>query len=200
MTLASPGPPGSPRPLLRSPWRRKNLRVQVLGTIAVALGVLVLAEPTGTSLAVGGLVLSTGLGLRGWAAGHLVKTERLAVSGPYRFLRHPLYAGTLGIEAGLILASGFGVARFLLPLALAHFFFHYLPYKERAEARRLEDRHGAAFAEYRAAVPALLPRLQPWPGGDPSGAWRFERVVENDEIGTAVVSLLYLGALALKAL
>jgi len=180
--------------------RRRNLRGRVLLAISIALLVLFLAEPTRTSLAAGALLVLAGEGLRLWATGHLLKTERLAVSGPYRFLRHPLYAGTLLIVSGLILASGSGLARWALPLGLVHFFFYYLPYKERAETRRLQARHGAAFADYRAAVPAILPRLTPWPGGKSSERWQFSRVVENDELGAAVAALLYLGALALKAL
>jgi len=200
VTIASSSPPGQARPLLRSPLRRRNLRGRVLLAISIALLVLFLAEPTRTSLAAGALLVLAGEGLRLWATGHLLKTERLAVSGPYRFLRHPLYAGTLLIVSGLILASGSGLARWALPLGLVHFFFYYLPYKERTETRRLQERHGAAFADYRAAVPAILPRLTAWDAGGFSEHWRFSRVVENDELGTAVAALLYLSALALKTL
>jgi protein-S-isoprenylcysteine O-methyltransferase Ste14 len=172
----------------------------VLLAISIGLGVLLLAEPSGTSLSVGALLVLAGEALRLWATGHLFKTERLTVSGPYRFLRHPLYAGTLLIVSGLILAAGAGVARWALPLGLAHFFFYYLPYKERGETRRLQARHGAAFDDYRAAVPAILPRLTPWDAGGSSERWRISQVVENDELGTAVAALLYFSALAFKAL
>ena len=100
-----------------------------------------------------------------WRGTTELDIHRTLAAGPYGFLRHPLYAGTLLIVSGLILAAGFGLARFALPVGLAHFFFYYLPYKERSESSRLEARHGAAFADYRGAVPAILPRLSGWRGG-----------------------------------
>jgi protein-S-isoprenylcysteine O-methyltransferase Ste14 len=45
-----------------------------------------------------------GLLIRGWAAGHLAKNEQLAVSGPYAHIRNPLYAGTLVVAAGIVIA------------------------------------------------------------------------------------------------
>ena len=49
----------------------------------------------------GGIVAAAGGALRAWGAGHLVKTDRLAVAGPYAFLRHPPDAGTLLAVLGL---------------------------------------------------------------------------------------------------
>ncbi len=46
-----------------------------------------------------------GLLLRGWAAGHLAKDRELATSGPYSFLRNPLYVGTATVAFGIVLAS-----------------------------------------------------------------------------------------------
>jgi hypothetical protein len=72
------------------------------------------------------------------------------------------------------------------------FFFYYLPYKERVESTCLRRKHGGAFEAYRAAVPALRPRSCPWrpeAATDDPVAWRFERVVTNDELGTALTVL-----------
>ena len=40
--------------------------------------------------------------LRLWAAGHLEKSHEVTASGPYRYMRHPLYLGSslIGIGAG----------------------------------------------------------------------------------------------------
>jgi len=50
----------------------------------------------------------TGLGMtiRLWASGFIVKDKQLATSGPYAFVRHPLYVGNLLIGLGFGLASG----------------------------------------------------------------------------------------------
>jgi protein-S-isoprenylcysteine O-methyltransferase Ste14 len=112
------------------------------------------ATPTPTSLAAGLPVAIVGLWLRGWAAGHLAKNERLATSGPYGYLRNPLYLGTLIVAAGLAIAA----ERLLLAALFAVVFgLVYLPVIE------LEEQHlrelFPEFKEYAARVPPLWPRL-----------------------------------------
>src|SRR5882672_12080639 len=63
------------------------------------------AAPTAQSLAIGATITVLGLLLRGWAAGHLAKNQRLATGGPYALTRNPLYFGTLLVAAGLAIAS-----------------------------------------------------------------------------------------------
>ena len=94
-----------------------------------------------------------------WGAGHLVKNDLLSVAGPYAHLRHPLYAGTLCLALGFGVIAGGWALVLVLGGFLPVFFLYYFPYKERIESARLELRHGRAYAEYRRAVPALLPSL-----------------------------------------
>jgi protein-S-isoprenylcysteine O-methyltransferase Ste14 len=114
-----------------------------------------LAAPNRASLAWGLPVACAGLLLRGWAAGHLAKNERLAVSGPYAYVRNPLYVGTLLVAAGLALAA----RRWeIAALFAAVFTLVYLP------AIELEEQHlrhlFPDYAAYAARVPLLRPRLQ----------------------------------------
>jgi protein-S-isoprenylcysteine O-methyltransferase Ste14 len=71
----------------------------------VALAAVLLAQPTWESWRLGLLVAAIGEGIRVWAAGHLEKSREVTRSGPYRFLRHPLYAGSSLIAAGVAIAS-----------------------------------------------------------------------------------------------
>jgi hypothetical protein len=64
-----------------------------------------LAHPTYRSLVLGGAVAVAGESLRIWAAGHLEKGSEVTQSGPYRLMRHPLYAGSALIGTGVSLAS-----------------------------------------------------------------------------------------------
>ncbi len=196
--MAAPrsGPEQPTRPLLPSPWRRKNLRFRTLFPISGALLLLLYAAPSPASLALGAALLLAGAGLRLWAAGVLVKTDVLTVSGPYAHVRHPLYLGTLLVGSGLVFAAGFGPARYGLPAGFALFFLYYLPYKERAETRRLLERHGAPYAAYHAAVPALIPRPRPWRSELPATPWSFDRVVANNELGAALAALAFYVLLA----
>ena len=81
---------------------------------ALAAVVLWLASPTPRTWAIGAAIALAGEGLRLWAAGHLEKSREVTRSGPYRWLRHPLYAGSALIGAGL------GVASWNLAVAIGH--------------------------------------------------------------------------------
>ena len=112
-----------------------------------------LATPSIHSLALGVPVSLVGLAIRAWAAGHLAKNQQLAVSGPYAYVRNPLYAGTLLVAAGLVIAA----QRIeLAVLFAAVFVFVYLPVIE------LEEQHlyklFPSFTSYADRVPLLLPR------------------------------------------
>jgi hypothetical protein len=77
----------------------------VLGFVFGAV-VLLLARPTGRSLAAGSVVALAGEALRVWAAGHLHKSREVTTSGPYRWFAHPLYVGSTIMGAGLAIAAG----------------------------------------------------------------------------------------------
>lgn len=83
--------------------RLARLRVS-LGFI-VGAWVLWLAEPTRAALMTGAVIACAGEALRFWAAGHLNKSREVARSGPYRWLAHPLYAGSSVMGLGLAVAS-----------------------------------------------------------------------------------------------
>jgi len=69
-----------------------------------AIAVLYLALPTRRSLALGSAIAVIGELVRIWAAGHLEKGREVTQSGPYRFMRHPLYAGSAIVAVGAAVA------------------------------------------------------------------------------------------------
>src|SRR5580693_1524013 len=112
------------------------------------------SQPTISSLIWGLPVSALGLLLRAWATGHLEKNIRLAESGPYAYVRNPLYLGTALVAAGLVIAS----RRWLLAVLFAAVFtLIYLPVIELEEQhlRHLFPR----FQVYAEHVPALWPTL-----------------------------------------
>jgi len=88
-----------------------SVPTQLLARFRVALGwvvaplVLIVAQPTAGSIAVGMSMAAVGEGLRVWAAGHLNKAREVTSSGPYRWFAHPLYVGSSIMGAGLGIAS-----------------------------------------------------------------------------------------------
>jgi protein-S-isoprenylcysteine O-methyltransferase Ste14 len=158
---------------------------------------IVLSRPTPLTVTVGFAVAMVGEAIRFWAAGHLLKTEELVTSGPYRFTRNPLYLGRLVIFTGLCLMVRLPYRANFVVLALGYavFFGYYLRRKERVEPARLREKHGEAFDRYHRAVPALLPTLHPYPEGVSAG-WSSDRMLRNREhwmvIGIVAISLLLL--------
>jgi protein-S-isoprenylcysteine O-methyltransferase Ste14 len=165
-------------------------RARVPAGFVVAAAFLAMAQPNGVSLAAGGTIALLGLALRAWAAGHLAKYESLSTSGPFAYLRNPLYAGTLIVGAGFAVAG----ARLGIGLALLAFFvLLYLPVIEEEESY-LRDK----FPEY-AAYERRVPRLWPKParGGSSGGRFRFELYLRNQEyqaFGGFVVVMAMLAA------
>jgi protein-S-isoprenylcysteine O-methyltransferase Ste14 len=88
---------------------------------------------------------------RAWARGEPAPAPPLVRRGPYRFVRHPLYSGTL---LALWSAPEMGRGRLLLAVVWTL----YLLVGYRLEERDLAREHGAGWLEYRREVPPLLPR------------------------------------------
>ncbi|MCU1383222.1 MAG: putative protein-S-isoprenylcysteine methyltransferase [Acidobacteria bacterium] len=95
-----------------------------LARLRVALGfvfgvlVLVLAQPTGASLLIGMSIAAGGEAVRIWAAGHLRKSREVTVSGPYRWVAHPLYVGSSIMGVGLAIASASVIVAALIAIYL----------------------------------------------------------------------------------
>ncbi len=188
------------------PSRKKSLAPRMFPLYGLSLALLWLSRPTATGIAIGGMLVLLGESLRIWAAGHLVKNDRLTVSGPYAYLRHPLYLGSFLVGSGLLVMGGRRAALWLLPVGLAFFFAYYFPYKDRIESARLERRYGAPYRAYLNSVSALWPRWRAWraeasPGAlNPADRWRADRMRANDEHGTALALAAGAAVLALRPL
>lgn len=113
-----------------------------------------LAQPTRTSLIAGTAVAALGEALRVWAAGHLEKSREVTTSGPYRFMRHPLYAGSTVMGVGLsIAADSLVVAALVLGYLCAT-----LTAAIRTEEAHLTDKFGDHYPSYRQGTTASAPR------------------------------------------
>jgi protein-S-isoprenylcysteine O-methyltransferase Ste14 len=155
------------------PYADRVARLRVTAGFVLVAAFAWLSQPDIRSLAVGLPLSVLGLWLRAWATGHLEKDRRLAESGPYGYVRNPLYLGTLVVAAGLVVAS----RRWLLAaLFTAAFLLIYLPAIE-LEQQHLKDLF-AGFAAYAERVPALLPRLR---SAGVRGHFRWSLYVYNRE-------------------
>lgn len=155
------------------PYADVAARLRVTAGFALVVAFAWLSKPDILSLAAGLPIALVGLALRAWATGHLEKDRRLADSGPYAFVRNPLYLGTLVVAAGFVVAS----RRWVLAILFAAAFIAiYLP------AIELEEQHlrdiFPEFSAYAQRVPALLPKLRNTGAG---GRFRWSQYVHNRE-------------------
>ena len=87
----------------------------------------------------------------------LIQTDHtIERSGPYRWVRHPGYLGSLLCLNGIALASGNWVT-FVASLAATLIAYSY---RIRVEDAMLIETFGESYAEYRRQVGALLPALR----------------------------------------
>ena len=179
---------------MRNPVRLKNLRGRYAVWYGLAVVALLLSRPEWAGFFGGTLLVALGAALRGWGAGYLVKNDRLSVAGPYAYLRHPLYAGTLLLATGFAVLLGSVWTPVALLLLGVWFFGIYFPRKEPLESWRLDALHGEAFRVYRSSVPALWPRMQAYralSGSDGSlgEKWQLESYSQNNELGALMAIL-----------
>jgi protein-S-isoprenylcysteine O-methyltransferase Ste14 len=111
----------------------------------------------GTAVCIAGLLFSVAARRHlggNWSGTVTLKQDHtLTRSGPYRFVRHPIYTGLLlAIFGSGVIALG--EWRGLLALALVTAAFLR---KIQIEERFLQEQFGDAYARYRQEVPALIP-------------------------------------------
>lgn len=120
-----------------------------LGFVAAAVA-MALARPTWGSWTAGLIVALAGECLRVWAAGHLEKSREVTQSGPYHWMRHPLYVGSAIVAAGVALASG----SVLVAVVAAVYIGTTIPAAVRAENAFLRRTFAAEYERWRDAPAA----------------------------------------------
>ena len=108
-----------------------------------------------------------GVAVRVWAQQHLhyrlPEAERgLATTGPYAFMRNPVYIGNMLIFAGLCVLCELPWA---IPLFCVWAFIVY-SLSIRFEEHRLRKRFGEAYIAYCERTPRWLPRKPVWPAAN----------------------------------
>lgn len=85
----------------------------------------------------------------------VMEGHKLATEGPYRFVRHPIYSGMLG----MLLATGLVISHWLALIAAIAIYFIGTVIRIRSEERLLREALGPEFESYARSAPALVPGL-----------------------------------------
>jgi hypothetical protein len=176
-------------------WQKIARRIRVplgFAAAAVYLWQLVSHAPQPKPIAWSLLLVLPGLWLRAYASGYVKKNSELTITGPYAYVRNPLYLGSI------LIAAGFAVALLSIPFAIAlvvFFLLIYIPVIASEEAF-LRDTF-LEFEWYCARVPRLIPRPTPVRAPDgPRGQsvrFSFAQYLKHREYNSAIgAALLYL--------
>ena len=149
-------------------------------------------------------LLIIGQFLRFWAAGFIPKYRTLVVdapnlvtSGPYAWMRNPLYAGNGIMGLGWALMAGWGWEAAFVAMYFALYPLTIIPYEEKF----LMERFGEEYALYKKSTPSLFPAL--WDiksraersraGFDAKKSWTMERhsLIINALLTAAILASLY---------
>jgi protein-S-isoprenylcysteine O-methyltransferase Ste14 len=133
-------------------WGRTARRIRVPLGFAFAAFYIWRARPNWTCFIAGTFVAVLGIVIRALASGHVEKNRELAITGPYAYVRNPLYLGSIVIGIGFAIA-----ARDIWVVAALIIFFAliYVPVI-RGEENFLRNQF-PEYDDYTRRVPSLLP-------------------------------------------
>ena len=125
---------------------------------AVSGGQALAGEAGLLAQAAGFVLVASGTLWRLWSSVFVAgrKEVEIVVDGPYARCRHPLYLGSLLAGLGLGLTTRSLALTVIVTVVTAVAAWRAIVREERWLAKK----HGRAWLDYRARVPALLPRLQ----------------------------------------
>ncbi len=161
-------------------------RTRSFTPIPIVIILLFIAHPSPISMGIGVILMIIGESIRLWAVAHAGGATRtrsvgapyLVTSGPYAYVRNPLYFGNVVIYLGVATIGGEQLY-WLLPLTLIYFTIQYKLIIS-LEEDTLVELFGEQYITYRQSVPSLFPlrgrtRPQSERESDWSESFRSER-------------------------
>jgi len=174
--------------------RLRKISWKLILVYAVVIAVIAFADRSPRkwrrwNFAAGGGLLVAAMAVRLWAAGHLVKNKVLTVTGPYAYVKNPLYIGTfLGMAGFAFVTMGdprdpwylYYFNWMFFGAGILAFALYYVPYKKKREGERLREIFGEAWDHYDRSVPDYLPSLRRYERAE-DRPWSWAATRENSE-------------------
>lgn len=176
-------------------WSRIATRARVPLGFAFAAAYLWFARPAWAWIAGGSAFVVTGLAVRAAASGHIKKNRELTTTGPYAYMRNPLYLGSILIAIGFVMAAR---NAWIAAGAALMFSVIYVPVVI-AEEKYLRSVF-ADYDQYAARVPRFFPRSTAYKSGGPGEGYSWELYMKHREYQAALGSVVMMGALIAKLL
>jgi protein-S-isoprenylcysteine O-methyltransferase Ste14 len=137
------------------------------------------ALPAGDNRIVAGFVIAAlGQGWRIYAAGVIYMNRRLATTGAYSLVRHPLYLGNFLILAGFTLAC----ANWAVVAVVVFFLLFYYPAAIRYEDHKLQGLFGEEWQAWGTGTPAMFPTRLHWRANEDAEWDAKQSLIRNGEL------------------
>lgn len=156
--------------------------------IPLVLLLLFFSKPYHPVIYLGFILLMIGEICRVWAvryAGGRTRTTKvgaptLCISGPFAYVRNPLYLGNMIIYSGVVLIAGGPKIWWMLSITLLFFIIQYslIVSLEQETLTELFDKEYLIYCEN---VPALIPRLAPWKYGAMQEPLGFNKIFKPEK-------------------
>lgn len=182
--------------------RLKIFELRSYTPIPFLVVMVMFAEPTAATLAVGFIIALTGEAIRFWGVSicgsetrttGVVGATNLITDGPFGHVRNPLYVGNILMYVGIGIMSNA-----LVPyLALAAFIWFVIQYQliVSREEEHLRGAFGAEYDTYCKYVPRFIPRVTRYSGDhafhrEPNVARGLQSETRTLQAFTAVIGLI----------
>ena len=170
-------------------------KIRSFTPIPFIFALLYFAKPAGYTVVMGGAFIVAGEFLRIWAVGYAGASTRartlgaardLVTTGPYSYVRNPLYLGNFLLSLGVCLVAN---VYWLVAVLIVGYLCQYLPIIALEEIYLLES-CGSVYQTYRERVPRFLPQFSPYP--NPSDHdFSFARAIKSEKRTlTAIVCVI----------
>jgi protein-S-isoprenylcysteine O-methyltransferase Ste14 len=136
------------------------------------------------------LLVLAGLLVRSWAAGTLRKRQQLATTGPYAWVRNPLYVGSFLMMVGFGTLMRDALTLWIVIGPVAWLYWHAVQCEERNLSRLFPN----DWPSYAASVPRFFPRRIALPR---TTDWSLAQWLHNSEYQAWLGSLLALAGIQL---
>ena len=160
-------------------------KIRSFTPIPFIVALLYFAEPVQYTIVVGAVLIAIGEFLRIWAVGYAGASTRartlgaardLVTTGPYSYVRNPLYLGNFLLSLGVCFLAN---VYWLVAVLIIGYFCQYLPIIALEETYLL-DSCGSVYQTYREQVPRFVPRFRPYP--NPSDHdFSFARAIKSEK-------------------
>lgn len=160
-------------------------KIRSFTPIPFILALLYFAKPAWHTVTIGVPFIVVGELLRIWAVGYAGASTRartlgaardLVTTGPYGYVRNPLYLGNFLLSLGVCFVAN---VYWLIAVLVIGYFFQYLPIIALEETYLLES-CGSVYQTYREQVRRFLPQLRSYSDASPHD-FSFKRAIKSEK-------------------